>query len=384
MKCFSIAPVALLSLAAACSTQEGGQAHDPHADASADKSVESTSPVGERQTDAAINTQLRPYENDVVYPDGWVDPLLYIEGQLCQHLRLIHEDRNGGLWFGTNVYGVMHFDGDSLQYLDINPGLGKGGIRGGIREDPSGTLWFGASTGLVSYDGKAFALLTAADGLPDNDIWSMLLDKAGMLWIGTAAGLCRYDGQNFTPFPFPKGQVQDTTTYHGYDRVTALLEDRQGRLWIGTDGFGLTRWDGTDFDIWTMDDGLQGHVISGFLEDREGNIWISTMYGGISRWDGKAFRHYSKEGLVEGQEVGSLYEDRDGSIWFAVENVGVYRFDGSAFKLFAYGENGLNTNSILNIHRDRQNRFWFGGWGGLFRFDGREFTAVTREGPWAP
>lgn len=112
------------------------------------------------------------------------------------------------------------------------------------------------------------------------------------------------------------------------------------------------------------------------------------MFGGISRYDGKSFTNFTKDGVISGVEVGGLYEDDAGSIWFAAENAGVYRYDGTSrpagqaeFTNY-YKADGLITNGILSIFKDKEGRFWFGGWGGLFRYDGKSFTPVTRDGPW--
>ncbi|MCB0535322.1 MAG: hypothetical protein KDD14_24155, partial [Saprospiraceae bacterium] len=70
------------------------------------------------------------------------------------------------------------------------------------------------------------------------------------------------------------------------------------------------------------------------------------------------------------------------NIWFAAENHGVYRYDGASFTNFNTTD-GLNTNGVLCIFEDQQGRFWLGGWGGLFRFDGTSFFSVTKDGPWA-
>jgi ligand-binding sensor domain-containing protein len=374
-------------LASSCQAQDDGPTRSDDAEAS------NAGHHAHGQEDLPSVVFKGHHPDTIVYPEGWEDPLFYIEGQLCQHLRSIHEDRDGVLWFATNVYGLMRYDGDTLMYLDMNPGLGKGGVRGGFAAGPEGQLWVGSSSGLMRIDrmpekpgqkGYAMTLLTEDDGLSGNEIWSLLVDRQGILWVGSTEGLQTYSEGAFSDFPFPKGRVSDTTTYFGYERITGLLEDRDSRLWIGTDGFGITRWDGTQFETWTKADGLADNVISGFLEDRQGHVWISSTYTGISRWDGEQFRHFTQEGLVDGVEAGAWFEDRNGDIWFAVENEGVYRYDGQAFEKFAYGENGLNTNGVLCIYRDRQNRFWFGAWGGLFRFDGQQFTAVTREGPWTP
>jgi len=83
------------------------------------------------------------------------DPLFYIDGQLCQHLRKIFQDKNGDLWFGTNVYGLMRYNGDTLEYFSDKEGLPGGRITG-IVEDEKGNIWFGSYGGLTKYDGKSF------------------------------------------------------------------------------------------------------------------------------------------------------------------------------------------------------------------------------------
>ena len=75
------------------------------------------------------------------------DPLFYIDGQLCQHLRKIYQDKNGQLWFGTNVYGIMRYDGEKLEYFDDKDGV-DGRITA-ILEDNKGNVWFGSASGLI-------------------------------------------------------------------------------------------------------------------------------------------------------------------------------------------------------------------------------------------
>lgn len=313
----------------------------------------------------------------------WVDPLFFIEGQLCQHVRKIYEDSKGNLWFGTNVYGLMKYDGDTLHHYEDEDGI-KGRITG-ILEDKKGTLWIGTSFGLVYYKGEGFMQLTEEDGLQNNEIWSLYLDGDDLLWIGTNEGLCTYDGEKFNSISFPKAQVKDTNTVYSYDRVISIVGSKDGRIWIGTDGFGITimnqNKEETDFSFFTTENGLPDNVISELFFDTNENLWIGTYYGGVSEYDGIEFKNYTKEGFVKGVEVSGLYEDRDNNIWFSVENQGIYQFDGNAFT--TYGQNdGLESLGILSIYEDCQNRFWLGGWGGLFRHKNGTFLPVSKMGPW--
>ncbi len=334
----------------------------------------------------------------------FIDDLFQIEGQLCAWVRRIHQDQRGNLWFGTNHYGVMRYDGDTLLYFTKKEGLGGGRITG-IVEDQVGNVWFGSYGGLSKYDPSAslragsdsFTHFSEKEGLINHEVWSLMMDKKGTLWVGTMEGVSRFDpsaarepGEKlFSDFSIPKAQVKDTTTILAYDRVCSILEDRNGVIWFGLDGFGITRYDpaaslqkgGKAFTHFTMENGLPDNNIYDLMEDSKGNVWIGTMFGGISRYDGKSFTNYTQDSLIGGVEVGGLYEDQKGNIWFAAENHGVYRYDGKSFTNY-YTQEGLITNGILAILEDREGRFWFGGWLGLFRFDGKTFSPVTMDGPW--
>lgn len=269
----------------------------------------------------------------------YTDPLFFIDGQLCQHVRNIFQDKSGNLWFGTNVYGLMRYDGVALKYFSKDDGLGGGRITE-IVADKKGNVWFGTYGGLTKYDGKSFTNFSVKDGLIDNEVWSIAIDSNGIFWIGTIEGVTRFDGEKFTSFPIPQAAVKDPTPILSRKRVSCIIEDKKGNIWFGTDGYGICKYDGKTFTHITKEDGLCDNNIYDLMEDSKGNIWIGTMYGGISRYDGKSFTNlYTKE--------------------------------------------GLNTNGILCIFEDREGRFWFGGWGGLFRYDGKSFFSVTKDGPWA-
>ncbi len=332
-----------------------------------------TSPSTELQN--AITPVPRPI------PDPFLAPVYY-EGQLCHWVREIFEDSRGDLWFGTNHYGVMRYDGDTLEYFGEDKGV-VGGRISGIAEDTGGNVWFGSDGGLTKYDGKSFTRYSIGDDRNDgySGVWGFTIDKDGLMWVAHTKGVYQFDGDAFTYFPIPKAKISDTTSIISYDRVTCTIQDRNGTMWFGTDGFGICKFDGKTFSHLTTADGLCDNNVYSLMEDKVGYIWIGTMFGGLSRYDGKTFTNFTKDGQIAGVEVGAFYEDKNGDIWFAAENHGVYRFDGKSFTNL-YKDSGLETNGILSILEDRKGRFWFGGWMGLFRYDGKSFSPVTKDGPW--
>jgi len=208
-----------------------------------------------------------------------------------------------------------------------------------------------------------------------------LMDSRGIIWLGTQSGLLRFDGKEFTSIAIPKITLPDPDIILSAERIVSVVEDQQGNLWLGTDGFGILKYDGANFTRYTTNDGLCNNTIHELKVDSKGNLWIGTFYGGVSLFDGKKFRNFTQEGKVKGEEVSAFFEDISGNIWFASENNGVYKYDGEIFTNL-YEKEGLITNGVLSIYQDRQDRFWFGGWGGLFRYDAGRFNPVTKDGPW--
>ena len=81
--------------------------------------------------------------------------------------------------------------------------------------------------------------------------------KSRRVWFGTGSGgVSRYDGQAFTAFTTEDGLA--------HDRVSSIIQDREGHLWFGTDG-GVSRYDGKTWTAFTTQDGLAGNVVSQVL-----------------------------------------------------------------------------------------------------------------------
>jgi ligand-binding sensor domain-containing protein/signal transduction histidine kinase len=78
-------------------------------------------------------------------------------------------------------------------------------------------------------------------------------------------------------------------------QVKSVLEDKNGYLWIGTEGGGLARFDGHTFRVFTTLDGLQSNVVSFLNIDSHDNIWVMHPRG-ITRFDGSSFKKFEQPG----------------------------------------------------------------------------------------
>ena len=103
-----------------------------------------------------------------------------------------------------------------------------------IREDREGSLWLATGKGIARFADGTFERFDRAHGLSDNSVQDLLIDREGSIWVGTnGGGVDRFRDEKFVAYS-PKVGLS-------YDLVTAVTEDRSGAVWIGTAFGGLNR-----------------------------------------------------------------------------------------------------------------------------------------------
>src|SRR5437660_9635587 len=131
----------------------------------------------------------------------------------------------------------------------------------------------GATNGVGSYSVRIWQ---TEEGLPQNSVYALAQTPDDYLWVGTREGLARFDGVRFT-LPDEKAAPE---LRHGW--ITALCLGRDGSLWVGMDGLGVTRVKDGKFSRLTEADGLLSNQIKCLLESSDGSIWIGSE-GGVTR-----------------------------------------------------------------------------------------------------
>lgn len=334
-------------------------------------------------TSCGSTDQPSPLENTTIEKPSPLQP----HPQIAEYIRNIFQDKNGHFWFGTNGYGVAHYNGDSVSYFSDSQGFAGQQITG-IAEDPEKNIWFATDQGIVKYDWSSNAagekqFTNYPNSLPyfrGERFWSVCADRKGHIWAGAVTGIFRFDGENWTPFELP---YPEAITGNFITKATAwsIMEDRAGNMWFSTNGYGAYKYDGLSFTQYAEKDGLTNNEVDQIIEDSKGNIWFGTRFGGVSRYDGKVFTNYTANDSIDNNEVCVIYEDKAGNIWFSAEGYGVYCYDGTSFRNYSQAQ-GLAVLAVQTIFEDREGRLWAGGGGGLYQFDGNKFFNVTRYGPW--
>lgn len=210
---------------------------------------------------------------------------------------------------------------------------------------------------------------TTEEGLPQNTVTAILQTRDGYLWLGTFGGLARFDGVKFTVFTAAHSAgLKD-------NRILALYEDRQGALWIGTETGGATRYMQGSFTAFTTQQGLPDNRVTAFCEDGDGALWIAT-YGGVVRLNAGQFHTYTTADGLPINAVNAISADPHGTIWAGTSR-GLARFHDGAFTVYSK-QDGLLDDGVSFIRANDDASLWVGTEHGLTRLMNGLLSASLR------
>jgi ligand-binding sensor domain-containing protein/signal transduction histidine kinase len=248
-----------------------------------------------------------------------------------------------------------------------------------------------------------------ADGLPSDSVTAIIQTRDGFLWVGTDAGLVRFDGVKFNQMALAASSTN--AAFH----VTALCEDANGNLWIGTQENGLFEtvrgtvrhfvgvlldedvtslaaddrggvwigtksglnfWNGEKFEAFTTRDGLSDEMVTGVNVARSGTVWITTRVG-MCRIINGHIAPYAFQTQSQGRspEYLGAYEDRRGNLWAFGDTYLINLAEGKRFNYFRSSES--ESVRIWSLCEGSDGRLWIGTSGrGLLCFEDNRFDPV--------
>ena len=311
------------------------------------------------------------------------------EDDRASYMRVLLEDRLGRVWCGTDA-GLFRLDrGRSpgervLTRVDLTMPNEAWDDRvvSALMQDVQGDLWIGAGSGLyrLRMAGQV-ERFRSREGLPDNFITALLLDRQHHIWAVTHEGLCELVAN-----PVAGRRVVETILGVrdglGSNSVEALGQLADGTICAATkSGLSITRSDRATgsplFSSYSMSHGLPNSAVQAIGEDAAGNLWIGTDGGGAATLVWSTFLTYTAADGLAGTRVDSIFEDEAGTLCVATRNGGselfIDEFDGSRFR--ATRVNLPPEARLLDwgarsqcLARDRDGRLWIATSAGLYRY----------------
>ncbi|MFP5236078.1 MAG: two-component regulator propeller domain-containing protein [Acidobacteriota bacterium] len=340
-----------------------------------------------------------------------------LENGLPQNtIQALAQTTDGFLWLGTEV-GLVRFDGHAFAVFDTNsqPKLPGSDVQC-LLATRDGALWVGTSAGLARLKGGDVQIFTTATGLPGEDIRALKEERDETILVTTENGAVEVSRT-----PAPKGETGVPKPPEGFraelgggmravgtnsavelmdggatvqqwrvgselpgTRVQALYADREGTLWIGTNG-GLVRYAAGKLEQMPVTDSLASASVLAILEDHEGDLWVGTETNGLQILRDQRFRMIGAHEGLASDNTTTVIQDGAAALWVGTSGSGVTELRpglgagtsaaGPAAATFTV-KNGLASDVILSLAPDNGD-VWVGTPDGLSRIRGGRIVTFT-------
>ena len=146
------------------------------------------------------------------------------------------------------------------------------------------------------------------------------------------------------------------------DVVRCLIQDQDGRIWVGTSG-ALLRIDGEVLQPVATEDGKR-ITVKALAQGRDGAIWVGTS-SGLARVEGGKLRRVRIDGQPHAADVDAVLPDPDGTLWMGTIQAGLQRLRAGRLATFSASQ-GLPGDTVLSVLDDGAGRLWLSTGDGIF------------------
>ena len=279
---------------------------------------------------------------------------------------------------------------ESWRWTEFDRSSGLVGKVHDVFEDRDGNIWFATTHGAQRYDGTHWMTYTTEDGLAHNQVRTIIQTRDGAMWFGTrGGGISRLDGKTWTTYTTAEGLATNSIFWRG------LLQARDGTLWAGfwNPGYmhsvysagkqmgGISKYDGKTWTTVEIPVGPSRPNIVDMHEAFDGSLWFTTEAHGVLQFDGRSWTRYTTEDGLLSNRVVAVLQSYDGSLWFSSLGDGVSRFDGKRWSIYL-DLDGLQTRdgSFFPLWQTGDGMVWTGGYGGTVNgFDGDRWKSYALE-----
>jgi ligand-binding sensor domain-containing protein/two-component sensor histidine kinase len=207
-------------------------------------------------------------------------------------------------------------------------------------------------------------------GLPDNAVTAVVQTRDGYLWVGTYGGLVRFDGAHFTVFNSASTPALQS------DRITSLFEDAKGTLWIGHERGDLTSYRNGKFEAQDVHETGVRRKIPAISTDQAGDLWMLNEEGTLMRTrDGATCSLPNNDGVAE------LAKDGTGKLWVTSGGQLAALENGRLRMLTTTNDSNGVGYYVLGICPSRDGGLWIANESQVGKWDGRAMVESRGTNP---
>jgi len=280
-------------------------------------------------------------------------------------------DKDGTLWL-RGVHQVRARPAGSARFIarDVpNKDMDTVTDNGTFIEDPTGHILTPTNHGLARWNGKAWDVIDARNGLPDIGITAVLFDREGTMWLGTY-GRGIYRLSNY-------GLVDGWGRGQGLDSVPnwSVLRDSHGTMWFGNElGGSILPRGQTQMVPWPVSVSPPPRQALSMIKAPDGAIWIGLYEHRLLRYDPVTRRTELVARLPSFIKV--LFFDRQGRLWIGTVN-GIYYIDHLGASIQRVPSEQSTDNQCSDIAEDSHGALWFACNAGVLRYADQRWTLMA-------
>ncbi|MGJ5816043.1 two-component regulator propeller domain-containing protein [Paludibaculum fermentans] len=287
-----------------------------------------------------------------------------IAGQPAGHAYGVHVESGGAVWYGCGS-GVCRIRNGRTEAFGPLEGVPPDRWDA-LLTDREGTVWIRSSKRLLLKPANSGRFVAPSRNIPSNgDFATLASGRDGELFVPTDDGVWEYAVGQWRVTGQEQGLLAAATS--------AVLQDREGSLWIGLWGTGLTRWVGrNEWEGWTRTEGLSGEHVWKMARDAQGQLWVATDNGlNQLRVDARtgrpAWRLWTEANGLAGNKTRSLALGPDGALWTGSSPGGISRVEPLTGQVRTFALPRVpGSDRIWSLAFDRAGTLWVATRGGLF------------------
>ncbi len=282
-------------------------------------------------------------------------------------------DRDGGLWIGTHGDGLRHLHNGLIDSFTHAEGLSDDNVWS-LFEDREGNIWVATSDGLDRFRAVSVSSVGVKQGLSSALIDSVLAVPDGSVWIATNRGLNHWTRGHIAVLTSGNDTAKETLSEQ---RAKALFQDDRGRLWVSKDDR-IGHVDGNRLASFRGPGSVRA-----FAQATPATIWAADEKVGLIELAGdRIVRQSDWMGMGHRDFGTALAADlAHGGVWVGFNQGGLAYISDGRVKASYSATDGLGANRVNDLQLDADGTLWASTISGLSRLkDGRLKTLTTKDG----
>lgn len=277
---------------------------------------------------------------------------------------IFHVSRiRGRMAFGTYGGGLSFLDEKTGRWENFNvpEGLGDAFVYD-VLQASNGDLWIATWSGVNRVRGGALrdkskwslhTVESTKGGLINDWVYALAEGRDGIIWMATEGGLVRFKDDQWENWNHARGlgapfeKVKADIAFKSDPSKVSQHHARQ-KAEMGLEGVNVA---------------YNPNYVVALAVDREGVVWAGTWGGGLSRYDGKSWRTWTTAEGLPGNHVSMLHVDRGGTLWVGTNN-GLAQMQGGKFPVLTV-KDGLFANTVFSMVSTASDGIWVGSFGGV-------------------